>query len=147
VAAGTAEDGSGDILVSRLESAGFTVSERRVIPDGIETVADTLRQLSGVVDLVITTGGTGLSPTDLTPEGTMAVIDRDVPGIPEALRHATFGSVPYGKLSRGVAGIAGTCLIVNLPGSPKAVEEGFDVLDSVLSHAVQIATGDFGRHD
>ena len=103
--------------------------------------------MSASVDLIVTTGGTGLGPRDLTPEGTATVIDRAVPGIPEALRAATFGRVPFGMLSRGTAGIAGTCLIVNLPGSTKAVEEGFDVLSDVLVHAVEVASGNFGRHE
>lgn len=147
VSAGTAPDGSGDILEDRLVAAGFDVVRRVVIPDGVESVASTLRALSPEVDLIVTTGGTGLSPTDLTPEGTAAVVHRAVPGIAEALRHATFGTVPFGMLSRGIAGIVDQCLIINLPGSPKAVAEGFDVLDDVLGHAVAIATGDFGRHD
>lgn len=120
---------------------------RVVIPDGVESVASTLRSLTSEVDLIVTTGGTGLSPTDLTPEGTAAVVHRAVPGIAEALRHATFGKVPFGMLSRGIAGIAERCLIINLPGSPKAVSEGFDVLDEILDHAVAVASGDFGRHD
>lgn len=147
-AAGTADDRSGDLLVERLSALGFDVIHRVVVPDGADSVAAALRELVSDVDVVITSGGTGLSPTDRTPEGTNAVIDFAVPGIPEALRAATFGKVPFGKLSRGVAGVAGRCLIINLPGSPKAVVEGFDdVLDAVLMHAVQIASGDFGRHD
>ena len=147
VSAGTAPDGSGDILEARLTAAGFDVVQRVVIPDGVESVASTLRAISPQVDLIVTTGGTGLSPTDLTPEGTASVVHRAVPGIAEALRHATFGKVPFGMLSRGIAGIADRCLIINLPGSPKAVSEGFDVLEGVLEHAVAIASGDFGRHD
>lgn len=146
-AAGTSDDRSGAVLVERLESAGFAVSARRVVPDGVDSVAEVLASLAADVDLIVTSGGTGLSPTDLTPEGTARVIDRAVPGIPEALRHATLGTVPFGMLSRGIAGVAGRCVIVNLPGSPKAVSEGFDVLDPVLMHAVEIASGDFGRHD
>jgi molybdenum cofactor synthesis domain-containing protein len=147
VSAGTAPDGSGDVLVERLEAAGFDVVQRMVVPDGVEPVSAALRALSPQVDLIVTTGGTGLSPTDLTPEGTASVVHRAVPGIAEALRHATFGKVPFGMLSRGIAGVADRCLIINLPGSPKAVAEGFDVLDEVLNHAVEIASGDFGRHD
>jgi molybdenum cofactor synthesis domain-containing protein len=146
-AAGTSDDRSGQILVKRLEAAGFKVTERRVVPDGIESVSTVLTVLAPEVDVIVTSGGTGLSPTDLTPEGTAAVIDRDVPGIPEALRHATLGTVPFGMLSRGIAGVADRCLIINLPGSPRAVAEGFDVLDAVLIHAVEVAVGDFGRHD
>lgn len=147
VSAGTAPDGSGDVLAARLAAAGFDVVQRVVIPDGVESVSATLRGLAPQVDLIVTTGGTGLSPTDLTPEGTASVVHRAVPGISEALRHATFGEVPFGMLSRGIAGISDRCLIINLPGSPKAVAEGFDVLDEVLNHAVAVASGDFGRHD
>lgn len=145
--AGTADDTSGQIAAERLDQLGFDVVDRRVIPDGVDSVADTLRSLVDTVDLVVTTGGTGLSPTDLTPEGTMEVIDRMVPGISEAMRAATFEKVPFGKLSRGVSGLAGRCLIINLPGSPKAVAEGLDVVGDVLEHAIAIATEEFGRHD
>ncbi|MGI9529889.1 MAG: MogA/MoaB family molybdenum cofactor biosynthesis protein [Acidimicrobiia bacterium] len=147
VAAGTADDLSGPAVVGRLERIGFRLVDATVVPDGVESVEAELRRMSGCVDLIVTTGGTGLGPRDLTPEGTAEVIDRPVPGIPEALRAATFGRVPFGMLSRGVAGVAGSCLIVNLPGSTKAVEEGFDVLADVLVHAVEVASGNFGRHD
>jgi molybdenum cofactor synthesis domain-containing protein len=147
VAAGSAEDLSGPAAVRRLEAIGFEVVEATTVPDGVESVASELRRMSAAVDLIVTTGGTGLGPRDLTPEGTAMVIDRAVPGIPEALRAATFGRVPFGMLSRGTAGIAGTCVIVNLPGSTKAVEEGFDVLSDVLGHAVEVASGNFGRHE
>lgn len=146
VAAGSAEDRSGPAAVRRLENAGFTVVEATVVPDGVQPVAAELQRLAKTVDLIVTTGGTGLGPRDLTPEATTTVIDRPVPGIPEALRAATFGRVPFGMLSRGIAGVAGRCLIVNLPGSTKAVEEGFDVLEDVLDHAVDVASGNFGRH-
>ncbi|MCB1247644.1 MAG: MogA/MoaB family molybdenum cofactor biosynthesis protein [Acidimicrobiia bacterium] len=146
--AGTADDTSGDVLVERLTALGFNVTERRCVPDGVDSVAGVLTELVTSVDLIVTSGGTGVSPTDRTPEGTRRVIDFEVPGIPEALRAATFGVIPFGKLSRGVAGIARQCLIINLPGSPRAVSEGFDdVLDEILAHSVQIANGDFGRHD
>ena len=145
--AGKSDDRSGSILQERLEQLGFEVTERAVVPDGIESVAEVLRELSGRVDLIITTGGTGLSPSDLTPEGTMLVIDRAVPGISEAMRADTFGKIPFGMLSRGISGVVGGCLIINLPGSPKAVAEGLDVIGGVLEHAVALATGNFGRHD
>ena len=145
--AGTADDTSGQIAAERLTSLGFEVVDRLVIPDGVDSVADTLRSLVGTVDLIVTTGGTGLSPTDQTPEGTRKVMDRDVPGLSEAMRADTFGKIPFGKLSRGVSGMAGRCLIVNLPGSPKAVGEGLDVIGDVLEHAIAIATEEFGRHD
>jgi molybdenum cofactor synthesis domain-containing protein len=145
--AGTADDTSGQIAAKRLSELGFNVVDRIVIPDGADSVATTLRSLVDRVDLVVTTGGTGLSPTDQTPEGTKMVLDREVPGLSEAMRADTFDKVPFGKLSRGVSGLAGRCLIINLPGSPKAVAEGLDVIGEVLDHAIAIATEEFGRHD
>lgn len=147
VAAGTNSDVSGPVAVAALEEYGFTVSESVVVPDGVESVAGVLNRLADVASLIVTTGGTGLGPRDLTPEGTRQVLDREVPGISEALRADTFGRIPFGMLSRGVSGIKGRCLIVNMPGSPKAVAEGFGVVGPVLSHAVDLASGNFGRHD
>jgi len=147
VAAGSSDDRSGSILEERLTDLGFDVVARVVIPDGVTSVEMALSELVPDHDLIITTGGTGLSPTDLTPEGTLRVIDRMVPGIAEAMRSATFGRIPFGMLSRGVSGVAGSCLIINLPGSPKAVAEGLDVIGEALEHAVALATGNFGRHD
>jgi len=147
VAAGASEDASGSVAVSALSDLGFTVLESAVVPDGVDSVADVLVRLADVVSLIITTGGTGVSPRDLTPEGTRTVIDREVQGISEALRADTLGRIPFGMLSRGVSGLRGQCLIVNLPGSPKAVAEGFNVVGPVLVHAVDLANGNFGRHD
>ncbi len=147
VAAGTNDDVSGPVAAAALEAHGFTVSERVVVPDGVDSVAGVLSRLADRVSLIITTGGTGLGPRDLTPEGTRHIVDRDVPGISEALRADTFGKVPFGMLSRGVSGLRRQCLIINMPGSPKAVEEGFDVVGPVLAHAVDLASGNFGRHD
>jgi molybdopterin adenylyltransferase len=146
VATGTAEDVSGTVAAAALEELGFTVAESVVVADGIDSVANALKRLSDAVSLIVTTGGTGLSPRDLTPEGTRLVIDREVQGISEAMRADTFGKVPFGMLSRGVSGLRGGCLIVNMPGSPKAVAEGFAVVGPVLAHAVDIANGSFGRH-
>ena len=98
------------------------------------------------MSLIVTTGGTGLSPRDLTPEATRSVIDREIPGISEAMRADTFRKIPFGMLSRGVSGLRGGCVIVNLPGSPKAVTEGLAVIVDVLIHAVDVASGEFGRH-
>lgn len=147
VAAGTADDASGPIAVAALEDLGFTVFESAVVADGIDSVASALTRLADEVLLIVTTGGTGLGPRDLTPEGTRLIIDRQVPGISEAMRWDTFGKIPFGMLSRGVSGLRGSCLIVNMPGSPKAVTEGFEVVGSVLVHAVDLAGGNFGRHD
>lgn len=146
-AAGSSDNTSGTVLAERLTGLGFEVTHAVVVPDGVESVSEALLNLIGTVDLIITTGGTGLSPTDLTPEGTAKVIDRPVPGLSEAMRSDTFGTIPFGMLSRGISGIAGPTLIVNLPGSPKAVAEGIDVIGEVLNHAVSLAVGDFGRHE
>ena len=146
VNAGTATDTSGAVAAASLEGLGFVVSESVVVADGVDSVAGVLTRLADQVSLIVTTGGTGLSPRDLTPEGTRSVIDREVQGISEAMRANTFGRVPFGMLSRGVSGLKGDCLIVNMPGSPKAVVEGFEVIGPVLIHAVDLASGDFGRH-
>ena len=145
-AAGSSEDVSSGVAVHALETLGFTVASVTVVPDGVASVAAELERLSETVSLIVTTGGTGLSPRDLTPEGTRVVLDREIPGLSEAMRADTFGKVPFGMLSRGVAGLRGTCVIVNLPGSPKAVSEGLSVIGPVLAHAVEIASGEFGRH-
>ena len=145
-AAGHSEDVSGGVAADALEELGFAVASISVIPDGVASVSSELERLAETVSLIITTGGTGLSPRDLTPEGTRAVLDREIPGLSEAMRADTFGKVPFGMLSRGVSGIRGTCVIVNLPGSPRAVAEGLSVIGPVLAHAVEIASGDFGRH-
>ncbi len=146
VAAGSAEDTSGPTAAAMLDGLGFDVGPVEVVPDGIASVAEALRAHAPSVQLIVTTGGTGLSPRDLTPEATASVIDREVPGLAEAMRAATFETVPYGKLSRGMAGLVGTCLVVNLPGSQKAVAEGLEVIGPVLQHAVDIASGNHGDH-
>lgn len=145
-AAGDSEDVSGPVAVGALESLGFNVESASVIPDGVDSVSTELTRLAESVSLIVTTGGTGLSPRDLTPEGTREVLDREIPGLSEAMRADTFGKVPFGMLSRGVSGVRGRCVIVNLPGSPKAVAEGLSVIGPVLTHAVEVASGEFGRH-
>ncbi len=147
VAAGTSEDVSGPVAVSELTDLGFTVIESITVPDGVESVSGALVPLAQRVGLIVTTGGTGLGPRDLTPEATLSVIDREIPGIAEAMRSATFGRIPHGMLSRGLSGLVGTCVVVNLPGSPKAVTEGLSVVGEALTHAVDVASGNFGRHD
>ena len=120
----------------------------RVIPDGIGSVEAALRIAVGAgYRLVVTTGGTGFGPRDLTPEGTAAIIDRPAPGLVEAMRAATFGVNPHGMLSRGVAGIAGRTLIVNLPGSVRGVEESLAVIVPALRHAVELLGGADSAHD
>ena len=146
VSAGAADDASGPVVAAVLADIGFVVAESIMVPDGIEPVRQALVRLAESNSLIVTTGGTGLAPRDVTPEATLQVIDREVPGISEAMRSATFGVIPHGMLSRGVAGLRGVCLIVNLPGSPKAVREGLEVVGPALVHAVDVASGNYGRH-
>jgi molybdenum cofactor synthesis domain-containing protein len=148
-AAGVYEDRSGPVLASLLRGAGCSVDGPEVVPDG-EPVEAALRDaLAAGYDVVVTTGGTGLTPGDLTPEMTRRVVEREIPGIAEALRSAgAAAGVPSAILSRGVAGVAGRTLIVNLPGSTGGVRDGMAVLAPVLGHAIsQIHGGDHIRTD
>ena len=132
VVAGTREDRSGDALVARLEEAGFEVVDRQVTADGTDRVAHGLRQLCrGFRGLVVTTGGTGFAPRDQTPEGTRAVLDREAPGLAEAMRLTS----PLGRLSRAVAGTLGSALVLNTPGSSTGAVETLDAVLDVLPHA------------
>ncbi|MCJ7726519.1 MAG: MogA/MoaB family molybdenum cofactor biosynthesis protein [Acidimicrobiia bacterium] len=147
VSRGEAEDRSGPAAAAALGALGFA-AEIRVIPDGVDTVRTALRDaVQSGVGLVITTGGTGFAPRDLTPEGTSAVVDRPAPGLVEAMRAATFGVNPHGMLSRGVAGIAGRTLIDNLPGSDTGDEESLAVIAPALRHAIDLLQGSDGNHD
>lgn len=118
-----------------------------MIPDGVESVAGTLTELAGAVDLIVTTGGTGLTRRDLTPEGTKAVLERQAPGLAEAMRAATFGKNPHGMLSRGVAGTIDRTLIVNLPGSVKGVEESLTVILPALIHGLDLLVNESSDHN
>lgn len=145
-AAGVYEDAAGPLLVEQLVGAGFTVGPVEVVTDGREVVADALRRAVPDADVVVTTGGTGLHPRDETPEATADVIDRRVDGIAEAMRAASLAITPMGMLSRAVAGVVGTTLIVNLPGSPKGATENLAVVLPVLGHVVdQLRGGDHPR--
>ena len=145
-AAGVYGDDAGPAVADALRAAGFEVGDVRVVPDGHAVVAREIRNACEVAELVVTTGGTGLHPRDETPEATADVIDRAVPGLAEAMRAASLAVTPMGMLSRGVAGIRGTTLIVNLPGSPKAAAENLGVVVPVLRHAMeQLAGGDHAR--
>jgi molybdenum cofactor synthesis domain-containing protein len=138
VVAGTREDRSGAVAEEVLAEAGFDVVERRVVADGVESVAAALRELAdGFAGLVATTGGTGFGPRDLTPEGTLAVVDRQAPGLAEAMRLAS----PLGRLSRQVAGTAGTALVLNLPGSSNGVRECLAAVLDVVPHALDLLEG------
>jgi molybdopterin adenylyltransferase len=135
VVAGTREDRSGVALDERLRAEGFAVVDRRVVADGIDTVAAALREMAaGFAGLIVSTGGTGFGPRDLTPEGTRAVIEREAPGLAEAMRLVN----PLGRLSRGVAGTIGTALVLNTPGSPKGAVECLEAVIDIVPHAVRL---------
>jgi molybdopterin adenylyltransferase len=139
VAEGTREDRSGDALVARLTEAGFDVDRRAVVADGVESVAGGLRELcEGFAGLVVTTGGTGFGPRDLTPEGTRAVLEREAPGLAEASRLVS----PLGRLSRAVAGTIGQALVLNTPGSTKGAIETLDAVLDVVPHALALLRGE-----
>jgi molybdenum cofactor synthesis domain-containing protein len=139
VADGAGEDRSGPALAAQAQAAGATVAATRTVADDRGEIEAVLRDLSSgpeAVDLIFTTGGTGLTPDDVTPEATRAVIDRDAPGFAEAMRAEALRRTPMGILSRGVSGVAGRTLIVNFPGNPKAIDELFGVIAPALGHAV-----------
>jgi len=146
VSRGEAEDGSGDLLEELLHGEGFDV-ERRVVPDERDHIAAALRELAAGAQLVLTTGGTGVAPRDVTPEATLEVLDREAPGIAQALRADSIAKTPHGLLSRGVAGIAGSTLVVNLPGSPGGCRDGFAVLQPALAHALHLLADEQTTHD
>ena len=141
-------DESGKTIRDRLSSLDSRVVSYEVVPDEKDVIASKLTEWAdeGSIDVIITTGGTGLGPRDVTPEATLAVVDRVVPGLTEAMRAETFSKTPFAILSRAVAGIRGRCLVVNLPGSPKAVRECLEVVLPVIPHAVEIIKGEVTEH-
>jgi molybdopterin adenylyltransferase len=143
---GERQDASGEALVQLLREIGAEIVETRIVSDDLEPLAELLRTSAGrsEVNLIITTGGTGLAPRDNTPEATIAVIEREAPGLAEAMRIETLKQTPMAMISRGVCGIRSETLIINLPGSPKAVRESFAVIKPVLSHAITLLSG---QHD
>jgi molybdopterin adenylyltransferase len=138
---GTREDKSGDALAELLAADGFAV-ERRIVPDEREEIAAAIVDLSERSSVVLTTGGTGFAPRDVTPEATRPVLDREAPGISEAIRANALTRTPHALLSRGLAGLRGATLVVNLPGSPGGCRDGFAVLQPALVHGLELAAGD-----
>ena len=145
VAEGTREDESGSVLAALLGEEGYDV-ERRVVPDDRDAIAEAIAELAEDAAVVLTTGGTGLGPRDVTPEATAEVLERVAPGIAEALRADSLSKTPHALLSRGLAGVRGQALIVNLPGSPGGCRDGFEVLRPALKHAVELLAGEPTAH-
>jgi len=145
-AAGERADESGPAMREALSAAGHEVVSSALVPDDVAKIANAILDATRAgANVVLTSGGTGLSPNDVTPEATRRVIDREVPGIAEALRARSLAKTPHGMLSRGVAGAVGSALVVNLPGSPRAVRESMEVLLPVLAHAVELLAGETGE--
>lgn len=143
VSEGYREDLAGPLLATHLVEAGFAVVERRVVPDGVESVASALTQMAeGFYGVLITTGGTGFAPRDQTPEGTLRVIEREAPGLSEAMRLAN----PLGRLSRARAGTRGQCLILNTPGSPDGARECLEAVVDILAHLLDVLGGSQSPH-
>lgn len=141
-AAGEQDDASGPRLAALLVEAGWELAGRRVVPDEVGAIEAALAELAAAgIPLVLTTGGTGLSPRDVTPDATRAVADREIPGIAEVVRAAGLAETPHAMLSRATAAVLGRTLVVNLPGSPRGAESGFRTLAPVLEHATRLVAG------
>lgn len=145
---GERPDDSGKAIRESLSAEEFRVVKYEAIPDEVKTISGKLAEWAdeGSVDVIITTGGTGLAPRDVTPEATLSILDRVVPGLAEVMRIQTFAKTPFSTLSRAVAGVRKRCLIINLPGSPKAVKECLEVILPAIPHAAQIIKGEVTQH-
>jgi molybdenum cofactor synthesis domain-containing protein len=143
--AGTRADTTTDLMREILEGIGIEVVAERLVPDEQEEIAGAIVELAEQANLVLTSGGTGLAPRDVTPEATRSVIDREAPGIAEAMRSETARLQPLAWLSRAVAGTRGNTLVINLPGNPKAVRECLDVVGPMLGHALKLSSGTDGQ--
>jgi molybdenum cofactor synthesis domain-containing protein len=143
---GEREDASGAALVQLLQDLGAEIVETKVVSDDLDPLSELLRSSAenNNVNLIVTTGGTGFSPRDNTPEATLAVIEREAPGLAEAMRMETLKQTPMAMISRGVCGIRANTLIINLPGAPQAVRESFAVIAPVLNHAIALLSGQRG---
>ena len=146
VSRGEADDRSGDALAELLRADGYDV-ERRVVPDEAAAIAAAIEELAAAAAVVLTTGGTGLAPRDVTPEATRTVLQREAPGIAEALRADSIAKTPHGLLSRGVAGVVGRALVVNLPGSTGGCRDGYAVLRPALEHALRLLADEATVHE
>jgi len=146
VSRGEAEDASGDALAELLRADGYDV-ERRVVPDEREQISAALGELARSARLGLSTGGTGLAPRDVTPAATRDVLDREAPGIAQALRADSIAKTPHGLLSRGTAGVAGSALVVNLPGSTGGCRDGYAVLRPALEHALRLLADEATVHE
>ncbi|HZQ83026.1 MAG TPA: MogA/MoaB family molybdenum cofactor biosynthesis protein [Gaiellaceae bacterium] len=145
VSRGEADDASGDVLAELLRGDGYEVA-RRVVADEADAIAAAIEELAAEAQLVLTTGGTGLAPRDVTPEATRTVLQREAPGIAEALRADSIAKTPHGLLSRGIAGVVGRTLVVNLPGSTGGCRDGYAVLKPALGHALSLLADEPTAH-
>jgi len=141
-------DKSGEVIRDSLSKLDSHVVKYEVVPDEVDVIAGKLTEWAdgGSLDIILTTGGTGLSQRDVTPEATLSIVDKVVPGFAEAMRMRAFDKTPFAILSRAMAGVRGECLIINLPGSPKAVQECLEIILPALSHAVEIIKGEVTEH-